>query len=63
MKKRENVVLITGASSGMGRATALFLAQKGFKVYAGSRKPKNIPKEKNLTTPPPKEGGFFRTPN
>ena len=48
MKKRERVVLITGASSGMGRATSLFLAQKGFKVYAGSRKPKNIPKEKNI---------------
>jgi len=48
MKNRERVILITGASSGMGRATALFLAQKGFKVYAGSRKPENIPKEKNI---------------
>ena len=48
MKKREDVVLITGASSGMGRATALFLAQKGFNVYAGSRKPEKIPKEKNI---------------
>lgn len=48
MKKRERVVLITGASSGMGRATALLLAKKGFRVYAGSRTPTKIPKIKNI---------------
>ncbi len=31
-------VLITGTSSGIGRATAVFLAEKGFKVFAGVRK-------------------------
>ncbi|RXJ57609.1 SDR family oxidoreductase [Candidatus Marinarcus aquaticus] len=35
MKK---VVLITGATSGMGLQTALLLAQKGYIVYAGARK-------------------------
>lgn len=31
------VVLITGATSGMGQATSILLAQNGYKVYAGSR--------------------------
>lgn len=31
------VVLITGASSGMGKLTAAFLAQNGYLVYAGTR--------------------------
>ena len=32
------VVLITGASSGMGHAGAILLAQEGHKVYAGARR-------------------------
>ncbi|WP_456401528.1 SDR family oxidoreductase [Hydrogenimonas sp.] len=39
---RERVVLVTGAGTGMGRATVLFLAEKGFKVYAASRTPENL---------------------
>ncbi len=38
----KKVVLITGCSSGMGRATALYLANRGFKVFAGSREPDNL---------------------
>lgn len=34
------IVLITGASSGIGKITAQYLTQKGFKVYGTSRNPK-----------------------
>jgi NAD(P)-dependent dehydrogenase (short-subunit alcohol dehydrogenase family) len=35
----QRVVLITGASSGVGQATARLLSQKGFKVFGTSRNP------------------------
>jgi len=36
------VILITGASSGIGKQTALFLSSSGFIVYAGTRTPKKL---------------------
>ena len=36
------VVLITGASSGMGKRTAEFLSEQGYIVYAGSRKAESM---------------------
>lgn len=41
------VILITGASSGIGKITAEFLSNKGFKVYGTSRNP--IPGDENFT--------------
>lgn len=38
------VVLITGASSGIGKSVALYLQEKGYIVYGTSRDPKNYPK-------------------
>jgi NAD(P)-dependent dehydrogenase (short-subunit alcohol dehydrogenase family) len=37
VKQTTKVVLISGATSGIGRETALFLARKGLRVYAGYR--------------------------
>ena len=42
-----DVVFITGASSGMGRASAELLATKGFVVYAGTRETKAFEENKN----------------
>jgi len=35
----ERVVLVTGASCGIGKATATLLAEKGFRVFGTSRRP------------------------
>lgn len=39
MENRESVVVVTGASSGIGNASATFLAKKGYKVYGTCREP------------------------
>jgi len=41
-KPRQKVVLITGASRGIGRATAKLLASKGHQVYGGVRSPERV---------------------
>jgi NAD(P)-dependent dehydrogenase (short-subunit alcohol dehydrogenase family) len=38
-EKHTPSVVITGSSSGIGRASALLLAQRGFQVFAGVRRP------------------------
>lgn len=48
MVEQEKVVLVTGASSGIGRATAVYLAAQGIRVYGTSRNPKQDSELDNL---------------
>ena len=44
---KDKVVIITGASSGIGYATAKLLAQKGAKVAVGARRLDRLEKLQN----------------
>src|SRR5579859_7419102 len=44
-------VLVTGCSTGIGRATAIFLAQRGFTVFATVRKAADAQNLRSLNEP------------
>jgi NAD(P)-dependent dehydrogenase (short-subunit alcohol dehydrogenase family) len=46
---KSKVVVITGASSGIGEATARLLSEKGFSVYAGVRNPDAVKPMPNVS--------------
>ncbi len=45
----ERVIVVTGASSGLGQSTANYLAQKGFKVFGSCRNPQKYPKPEHYS--------------
>lgn len=45
---KEKIVLITGASSGIGYQTAKLLAENGYKVYGAARRTEQISSLKAL---------------
>jgi NADP-dependent 3-hydroxy acid dehydrogenase YdfG len=51
---KDKVIIITGASSGIGRAAASLLAEKGAKVVLGARRKENL---EELTTSIASKGG------
>ena len=57
MKK---TVLVTGASAGIGKATAIYLAQNGYKVYGAARRADKLAELKGHGIIPITYGLFLR---
>ena len=61
----QSTVLISGANSGMGLATALLLAEHGFEIYAGARTAEGrveIAERPNDRCASHRSASMFRTP-
>ena len=48
MNLHTSTILITGCSSGIGFQTALYLHEKGYKIFATARKEEDVLKLKDL---------------
>ena len=58
-QSRINTVLVTGASSGIGRATALAMAAVGYVTFAGVRKERDAEAYRAQTKPLPARDRSF----
>ena len=54
------IVLITGATSGIGKSTAKFLSEKGYKVYGTGRNPKEVTEKYTLLRMDVREEGSIK---
>jgi NAD(P)-dependent dehydrogenase (short-subunit alcohol dehydrogenase family) len=61
MKSNQKVAIVTGGSSGIGRATAVALAKEGVKVTVAARRAKEGEETVRLVKEAESEGIFMKT--